>query len=66
MIIRKRILGPTSDQCLQLFLEFLKSGRSKYPIETLKLAGVDMNTNQPVEKALKLMDNLLDQVDELL
>jgi len=48
------------------FLNFLKSGRSKYPIETLKEAGIDMSTNEPVTVALKLMDTLLDEVEELI
>ncbi len=48
------------------FLNFLKSGWSIYAIETLQEAGVDMSTNEPVMQTIKLMDRLLDQVEELI
>ncbi len=48
------------------FLTFLKSGRSKYPIETLRESGVDLSTAEPTRLALKWMDALLDQVEELI
>jgi oligoendopeptidase F len=54
------------DPARERYLNFLKSGRSKYPMETLQLAGVDMSTAEPVLRTIKLMDELLDQVDELL
>ena len=46
------------------YLNFLKSGRSKYPLETLREAGVDLTTDQPVVRALKLMDNLLNEAED--
>lgn len=46
------------------YLDFLKSGRSKYPVETLREAGVDLTTDEPVSRALKLMDKLLDEAGE--
>ena len=46
------------------YLNFLKSGRSKYPLETLRAAGVDFTTDQPVIRALKLMDNLLNEAED--
>ncbi|MDF2521798.1 MAG: oligopeptidase [Clostridia bacterium] len=48
------------------YLEFLKSGGSDYPIELLKIAGVDMNTPEPVNNALKVFENLLNQMEELI
>jgi len=47
------------------YLNFLKSGRSKYPMQTLLEAGVDMHSIEPVLRTIKLMDELLDQVDDL-
>jgi oligoendopeptidase F len=35
------------------YLDFLKSGGSRFPIESLKLAGVDMSTPEPVEAACR-------------
>lgn len=48
------------------YLNFLKSGRSKYPMDTLTDAGVDMHSDEPVKRTIKLMDQLLDQVDSII
>ncbi|HZJ99980.1 MAG TPA: oligoendopeptidase F [Tissierellaceae bacterium] len=48
------------------YLEFLKSGSSDYPINVLKKAGVDMTTEEPVNNAMKLFRELVDQLDELI
>lgn len=47
------------------YLNFLKGGCSKPPIDLLRGAGVDMATAQPIDEALKLFDGLLDEMDEL-
>lgn len=47
------------------YLEFLKSGGSDYPIELLKIAGVDMTTAEPIDNALQVFEDLLNQMDEL-
>ncbi|MBN2222898.1 MAG: oligoendopeptidase F [Vallitaleaceae bacterium] len=51
---------------LDQYLNFLKSGSSKYPIETLQLAGVDMSSTEPIEKALKVFERLLNEMESLL
>jgi len=48
------------------YIRFLSGGSSDYPIELLKKAGVDMSTKEPVNQALKLFDELLDQMEELM
>ena len=48
------------------YLGFLKSGGSKFPIQTLKGAGVDMSTQKPVEAATKKFAGLLDQFEKLM
>ncbi|MBI9070494.1 MAG: oligoendopeptidase F [Melioribacteraceae bacterium] len=48
------------------FLTFLKSGNSKYPIEVLKDAGVDMNSPEPIKSVVNKMNKLLDKMEELL
>lgn len=48
------------------YIRFLSSGSSDYPIELLKSAGVDMSTKEPVNQALKLFEELLDQMEELM
>ncbi len=51
---------------LEDYLGFLKSGGSKFPIQTLKGAGVDMSTQKPVEAATKKFADLLDQFEKLI
>ena len=43
------------------YLSFLSSGGSKYPIESLRKAGVDMSTPEPVKKAAEYFGKLLDE-----
>lgn len=50
---------------VERYLNFLKGGSSKPPIELLRGAGVDMATAQPIDDALKLFDSLIDEMDEL-
>lgn len=50
----------------QAYLNFLSSGDSLYPIDALKLAGVDMSTSTPVTQAIEHFDALLKQLEELL
>ena len=42
------------------YIEFLKSGSRKYPLELLHDAGVDMTTPAPVESALSTYDEYLE------
>ena len=46
--------------------KFLSGGSSAYPIELLKMAGVDMSTKEPVNQALGLFERLLDEMEELM
>lgn len=48
------------------WLAFLSSGSSKYPIDALKLAGVDMRTPEPVEAAMRQFNALVTELGELL
>ena len=48
------------------YFAFLKSGGSRFPIETLKLAGVDMSTPGPVEAACAEFSRLVDELEGLL
>ena len=47
------------------FLTFLGSGGSKYPIELLKDAGVDMTTEEPLDLTIQKMNRVMDEVDKL-
>ncbi len=43
------------------YLNFLKSGGSRYPVDSLKLAGVDMTSPEPVELALRRFALLVEE-----
>ena len=63
-ISQKLINGNKED--IQNYLNFLKGGCSKSPIELLKMAGVDMTTPQPIHDAICQFDKLVDEFDELI
>ncbi|HEY7500400.1 MAG TPA: oligoendopeptidase F [Vicinamibacterales bacterium] len=48
------------------FLTFLASGGSKYPIDLLKDAGVDMTTDEPLELTIKKMNRVMDEMEKLI
>ncbi len=48
------------------YLGFLKSGGSKFPLETLQKAGVDMTTPAPVAATLALFDRRVRELETLL
>lgn len=48
------------DKERQDYLSFLKSGGSKYPIESLRKAGVDMSTPEPIKAATDRFKELLE------
>jgi len=48
------------------YLGFLKSGGSKFPIETLAAAGVDMSSPAPVDAALALFAQRVEELETLL
>jgi len=51
---------------VEAYLKFLRSGGSKFPLETLKAAGVNMTTSAPVESTLQLFERRLEELEELL
>lgn len=49
----------------QRYLEFLKAGDSKYPIDALRDAGIDMRDPAPVQAAFDILAGYVDRLDEL-
>ena len=47
------------------YLDFLKSGGSRYPIDLLKSAGVDMLSPETVKTALAKFSDLVDELEQL-
>ncbi len=50
---------------VQNYLSFLKAGGSLYPLDALRLAGVDLTTPEPVEKTFAVMAGLVERLGEL-
>ena len=47
------------------YLNYLKAGRSDYPIEVMKKAGVDMTKADYIEDAMKVFEQRLNELEEL-
>ena len=62
--IANRILAE-GEPAVADYKKFLSGGSSTDPISLLKIAGVDMSTPDPINSALKLFDELLDEMESL-
>lgn len=62
--IVKRILNKENN-AVEDYLNFLKSGGSTYPLEELKIAGVDMTKKEVVESAIAMFENYLEEFETL-
>ena len=63
--ISKRILTE-GEPARKNYIEFLKSGSSDYPVELLKIAGVDMSSPEPIRMAMETFKDLVDELEKLL
>jgi len=63
--IASRILAGDKDT-IHRYLEFLKGGASKPPLDLLRDTGVDLTTETPVKSALSSIDGLVDELETLL
>jgi oligoendopeptidase F len=48
------------------YLAFLSAGGSKYPIDLLKDAGVDMTTDEPLDLTIERMNEVMDEIEKVL
>lgn len=62
--IARRILAE-GKPAVDAYLEFLSSGCTKDPVSLLKIAGVDLGTKEPIEQALKLFEELIQEMEAL-
>ena len=63
--LSRKILAE-GESAVKDYLGFLSGGCSKSPIDLLKGAGVDMTSPEPVNQALQLFGELLDEMEELM
>ncbi|MGB0386934.1 MAG: oligoendopeptidase F [Ardenticatenaceae bacterium] len=49
----------------EAYLNFLKAGSSRYPLDALKEAGVDMTTPDAVQKGFDVLAGMVDRLEEL-
>jgi oligoendopeptidase F len=47
------------------YLTFLKAGGSLFPLDALRLAGVDMTSPEPVERAFAALSRMVDRLEQL-
>jgi oligoendopeptidase F len=47
------------------YLDYLKAGNSMFSIDALKVAGIDMTSREPVERAFGVLEGLVDRLDKL-
>ena len=62
--LSRKILAE-GESAVKDYIGFLSGGCSKSPIDLLKGAGVDMTSPEPVDQALQLFGELLDEMEEL-
>ena len=63
--LSRKILSE-GESAVENYLNFLRGGCSKSPIDLLKGAGVDMTGPEPVNQALQLFGELLDEMEALM
>ena len=54
------------EYALENYLKFLSSGGSDYPINELKIAGIDVTKKDVIESAIKMFDSFIEQFKELM
>ena len=62
----EQALGEGKSTRRDAYLHMLSAGSSKYPIELLKDAGVDMTTSAPFQAAMREMNATMDQMEAIL
>ncbi len=53
------------ENAVENYLNFLKCGRTKNPIDSLKVAGVDVTKKEVVDSAIKMFDEVIDEFNQL-
>src|SRR5574338_99049 len=54
------------EPAVQKYLNFLKAGSSDYPISILEMAGVNMNSPEPIIAVTKKMNQIINEIENLI
>lgn len=71
MSIAEKILGRGASgsgqaaRARDAYLRMLGAGSSKYPVDLLRDAGVDMTTSQPFDAAMREMNRIMDEIERI-
>lgn len=60
-----QVLNDPSGAPASNYLEFLRTGGGRYPIDALRRAGVDLQSPEPVEKAFATLAGIVDRLESL-
>lgn len=60
------ILGGDDSDAVNRYHAFLRAGSADYPINVLRVAGVDMSTPLAVEETFKVLEGLVDRLEGLI
>ncbi len=63
--LSKRILSGAPNAVVK-YINFLRAGSSKYPLDALRDAGVDLSQPEPVEAAFQVLESYVSQLEELI
>ena len=55
-----------NEEYIDAYKGFLKAGCSKYPIDILKDAGIDMSKTDAIESALRVFEDYLNRLEEVI
>lgn len=65
-ILEEAAQNPPAVKARDAYLKMLSAGSTKYPIDLLKDAGVDMATSAPFAAAMEEMNRTMDQIEQIL
>lgn len=59
------VLDDKSGAAAKRYLAFLSSGSAVYPLDALKLAGIDMSTQEPMDRAFKVLEGFVERLESM-
>jgi len=63
--LSEKVLSKEKD-AVKKYIQFISAGGSKYPIDLLRQAGVDMTTAEPFDKTMIVMNRTMDEIEAIL